>query len=99
MVDPPGVFVKKRKVLRNPREMVGGEDKSVIDDTNKHEADTVHDLISEITKTLSSEETWSETLHGGSYPCHFCDKTYEKAQQLAKHKMLSDLRHNACKGS
>ena len=56
-------------------EMVGDMEESVVDNTDKHEAGAVHELIQEVIEATSppfSEEAWYEILHGRSYPCTQC---------------------------
>ena len=96
----PGLVVAHEPEDVSPREVVGDKEESVVDNTNKHEAGAVQEVIYEVieaTSPPSSEEAWYETFPGGSYPRHICGKTYKRSQQLSTHKKLSDRGYSACK--
>ena len=70
----------------SPREVVGDKEESVVDNTYKHKADAVQEVIYEVieaTRPPSSEETCYDSFHGGSNPCHICGKIYKRAQQCS----------------
>ena len=84
----------------SPGERVSDMEDSVVDDTDKHEAGAVQEVIYEVieaTSQPSSEKDWYELLHGRYHSCHICGKTYKRSQQLSTHKMLSDRGYIACK--
>jgi hypothetical protein len=59
----------------SPSEMVGDMEEFVVQDTDKHEAGPVQEIMHEFieaTRPPSSEEAWYEILHGRSFPCHIC---------------------------
>ena len=77
--------------------VVSDKEESVVDKTDKHEADDVQEVIHEVieaTRPPSSEEAWYDILHGRSYPCHICGKTYKRSQQLSTHKIGATLPAN-----
>ena len=94
----PGLVVAHQPDDVSPREVVGDKEESVVDNTYKHEAEAVQEVIYEVieaTSQTSSKETWYEILHGRSYPCHIFGKTYKRAHQLSANNMLSDRGHSA----
>ena len=87
----PGLVADHEPEDVSPREVVGDKEESVVDKTDKHEADDVQEVIHEVieaTRPPSSEEAWYDILHGRSYPCHICGKTYKRAQQLLMQQSL-----------